>query len=251
MEIWRLILSYIEFDDRPHAWFTLRSLCHTSKEAIEDVCSRYYLPRMKLIAMTAEEAAVYCFTGISYDGTLARFSNHEWEAGYLIPVYYDQYVGLRVQSRVPRSDPWKEYEVFGTYPGAFTTCLHSNPYSLSTRAHEAMVCSGVPWKCLLSNLLRHKMSQRTFGRGRGLHTPWQRFKTVVSLSELVHFEFGDPEFGGLTDTDNMYPAAETDWPESIQGSLLCTAREDYCFGNHSFPIKLADYFAYARRNTSS
>lgn len=56
LEIWLLIISLIPFYDRRAARFALRLLCRMSKVAIEDVCSRYYLPHMRLFSFARIEA---------------------------------------------------------------------------------------------------------------------------------------------------------------------------------------------------
>lgn len=152
MEIWLLIVSFIAWGDRPEAWFTLRLLCRMSKIAIEDVCSRSFLPRMGLVAIHKATAGMYCFTGLLEDGDKASFCKHGSD------LKCSSQLALTTLDIEP---PWHSYAYplyarLYTYQDTFTTRIRGNPYSLSPYHLEgrSVARNGIPWRRLLSMALR-------------------------------------------------------------------------------------------------
>ncbi|OIW22763.1 hypothetical protein CONLIGDRAFT_687181 [Coniochaeta ligniaria NRRL 30616] len=162
LEIWRIIISSIHFDDRPKAWFTLRLLCHMSKIAVEDIYARYYLPHMRLFATAKQKAGAYCFTGLVADGETATFC--KWAS--------NAHVAWEGDTIFETWDPTHWFNSIGRcgevseQTGVFVTHLRSNPYCLSPYPLEGhtLVRNGIPWKRLLSMVLRSPWDPERYTR---------------------------------------------------------------------------------------
>ncbi|KAB5559529.1 hypothetical protein GE09DRAFT_1220210 [Coniochaeta sp. 2T2.1] len=214
LEIWFIIISFIKWQDRPDAWFTLRLICRTSRIAIEDVCARAYLPYMALsrrmegsipknAILKLHSMEWLChFDGFSSDD-LARFTVCVTQCRELHAIHFGECGSATAWTYEMLQRFWELCErlKFGYHrggPGLSSSCgekfqgrrgfdiagLPDHVTALSQESLGRAVRSAdgllLPWKSLLSKIFTSSIRQY---KGRlWWYSDCEKYKTILALT---------------------------------------------------------------------
>ncbi|OIW22764.1 hypothetical protein CONLIGDRAFT_650207 [Coniochaeta ligniaria NRRL 30616] len=166
VEVWLIIVSFIPYHDRPEAWFLLRSLSKASKQAVEDIYMRFYLPHLKAFSVFRNSwtCTAYRYDGLTDQGS-TRFVTF---ACGLERTEYHSLLGFRPRTNIGGLRDISIDEVMDIYrpcvniPYDGRQLICDLPFSHKlwkrqpTPGAEWGTCSRLPWRNVLSTLLREK-----------------------------------------------------------------------------------------------